>query len=328
MADCIVSGEILDANNELAEGIRVYAISVIRADLITDRDQKLIATSDEDGLISFTLPQGATATLQGNFYVNGQTFAANFTVTIPSAATADLIDLVAAATFPTQGAVVKSNGTALASLFGTFDFSSAFTITESPTSELNIDLASSTESVQDTVGTMAPAALLTYNDTPGTLTLTPLAANRIWAGPATGADAVPTARLLVAADVPDISATYALASALTSEASARAAADLLLAPLTPTVNAQTGTTYTLQASDNGKIITLSNAAGITLTVPAGLGAGFNCLFVQIGAGTVTLAASGTTINNRQGFLTLAGQYAVGSLVAYAANVIAFGGDAA
>ena len=33
------------------------------------------------------------------------------------------------------------------------------------------------------------------------------------------------------------------------------------------VNAQTGTTYTLTASDNGKVVTLDNASAITLTVP-------------------------------------------------------------
>jgi hypothetical protein len=38
-------------------------------------------------------------------------------------------------------------------------------------------------------------------------------------------------------------------------------------PVPASVNAQTGTTYTLQASDNGKVVTFDNAAAITLTVP-------------------------------------------------------------
>jgi len=37
-------------------------------------------------------------------------------------------------------------------------------------------------------------------------------ANRVWAGPATGADAAPTFRALVAADIPDLSSVYAAAS--------------------------------------------------------------------------------------------------------------------
>jgi hypothetical protein len=97
-------------------------------------------------------------------------------------------------------------------------------------------------------------------------------------------------------------------------------------PLTADINAQTSTTYSLTTADNGKIVTLSNASPITVTVPAGLGAGFNCVLAQIGAGQVTLSASGTTINHRLNHLKLAGQYATASLVAYAANTLAFSGD--
>lgn len=48
--------------------------------------------------------------------------------------------------------------------------------------------------------------------TSGTLavSLATQAANRVWAGPTTGADATPTFRALVAADIPDLSATYAV----------------------------------------------------------------------------------------------------------------------
>ncbi len=92
------------------------------------------------------------------------------------------------------------------------------------------------------------------------------------------------------------------------------------------VNAQTGTTYTLVAGDNGKIITLNNAAAITLTVPSTLPTGFNCTIIQLGAGQVTVTASGVTIQNRQSHTKLAGQYAMATLVEYSANVLAFQGD--
>lgn len=94
------------------------------------------------------------------------------------------------------------------------------------------------------------------------------------------------------------------------------------------INAQTGTTYTLVAADNGLVITLSNAAAITVTVPSGLGAGFSCMLVQLGAGQVSLTASGTTVNNRQAHLKIAGQYGMATLVAYVANTFVFGGDTA
>lgn len=95
---------------------------------------------------------------------------------------------------------------------------------------------------------------------------------------------------------------------------------------TAQVNAQTGTSYTLLASDNGKVLTFSNASAVTLTVPSGLGAGFNCLIVQIGAGAVTPTVSSTTINQRQSFTKTAGQYAIATLVSYAADTFALGGD--
>lgn len=93
-----------------------------------------------------------------------------------------------------------------------------------------------------------------------------------------------------------------------------------------TVNAQTGTTYTLVSSDNGKVITFNNAGAITLTVPSGLGNGFNCTVVQIGAGQVTFTASSTTISNRSSFTKTAGNKAMATLVAYAADTFVTGGD--
>lgn len=94
------------------------------------------------------------------------------------------------------------------------------------------------------------------------------------------------------------------------------------------VNAQTGTTYTLLTTDNGKVVTCSNASAITVTVPSGLGAGFNCMVIQKGAGQVTFSASGVTINNRQGHTKTAGQHGVVSLVADVANNFYLGGDTA
>lgn len=94
------------------------------------------------------------------------------------------------------------------------------------------------------------------------------------------------------------------------------------------INPQTGTTYTIQASDNGKVITCSNAGAITVTVPSGLGVGFNCMVIQKGAGQVTFSPSSTTINNRQSHTKIAGQHGIVSLVADVANNFYLGGDTA
>ena len=64
-----------------------------------------------------------------------------------------------------------------------------------------------------------------------------------------------------------------------------------------TLNAQTGTTYTAVASDSGKLVTLSNASAITLTLPPSVYAvGEQINFVQLGVGQVTFAqGAGVTI---------------------------------
>lgn len=78
-------------------------------------------------------------------------------------------------------------------------------------------------------------------------------------------------------------------------------------------NAQTGTTYTVVASDHAKIITLSNASAITLTIPqqstTTLRQGFWCIIRQIGAGQVTVAKQGSdTINSIGSATKLRAQY--------------------
>jgi hypothetical protein len=94
------------------------------------------------------------------------------------------------------------------------------------------------------------------------------------------------------------------------------------------INDQTGTSYTLVAGDNGKVVVLDNASAVTVTVPSGLGAGFNCSFVQKGAGQVSFSASGTTVNNRQSHTKINAQYGVASIVAYAADTFVLAGDTA
>ena len=62
-------------------------------------------------------------------------------------------------------------------------------------------------------------------------------------------------------------------------------------------NNQVGTTYTIQASDAGKIITCNNGAAIAVTLPDGLAVNFQCTVIQVGAGKPTVTRSGTdTVN--------------------------------
>lgn len=66
------------------------------------------------------------------------------------------------------------------------------------------------------------------------------------------------------------------------------------------VNAQTGTTYTVLATDMGKLITFNNAGAVAVTVPAATTPGFGTskMFevLNLGAGTVTMTPTTSTVN--------------------------------
>jgi hypothetical protein len=82
------------------------------------------------------------------------------------------------------------------------------------------------------------------------------------------------------------------------------------------INTQSGTTYTIDATDNGKVIQTTGASAITITIPSGLPTGFNCTIVQMGAGQITF--SGTYLN-RTGFTKSASQYSVMSILNLGTN---------
>lgn len=95
------------------------------------------------------------------------------------------------------------------------------------------------------------------------------------------------------------------------------------------LNAQTGTSYTLALTDVAKVVTLTNAASITVTVPTDASVAFpigtQILLYQGGAGAVTIAGdSGVDVRNQAG-LEMGGQYAVAGLLKLATDEwVAFG----
>ena len=111
-----------------------------------------------------------------------------------------------------------------------------------------------------------------------------------------------------------------------SSTASGALSNLGAASINANLNDQTGTTYTLQSSDNGKVVTLDNPSAITLTVPTGLAAGFNCMIVQKGDGLVTITPSGVSVTNRSGGTKTGGKNAIVSLIALTATYFISGGD--
>jgi hypothetical protein len=82
------------------------------------------------------------------------------------------------------------------------------------------------------------------------------------------------------------------------------------------INTQAGTTNTIDATDNGKVIQTTGASAITITIPAGLPTGFNCTVIQMGAGQITFSG---TYFNRTGFTKSASQYSVISILNLGSN---------
>lgn len=90
------------------------------------------------------------------------------------------------------------------------------------------------------------------------------------------------------------------------------------------LNAQTGTTYTLVAGDSGKLVTLANASAITLTVPPSVfSVGEQINIAQTGAGQVTFAqGAGVTIVSTGATASapkISKQYAAATVICTASN---------
>ena len=93
-------------------------------------------------------------------------------------------------------------------------------------------------------------------------------------------------------------------------------------------NAQTGTTYSLVLADQDKLVTLTNASAITVTVPNGIfSVGQSVNLQQLGAGQVTVASDGTTTIVGTG-LSLRTQYSAATLICTGTNTFTLIGDLA
>ena len=96
-------------------------------------------------------------------------------------------------------------------------------------------------------------------------------------------------------------------------------------------NAQTGTTYSLVLTDQDKLVTLSNASAITVTVPNGIfSAGQQINVQQIGAGQVSIVSDGTTVLTSTGATSTApnlrAQYSAATIICTSSNNFTVIGD--
>jgi hypothetical protein len=107
-----------------------------------------------------------------------------------------------------------------------------------------------------------------------------------------------------------------------------------VATLDLTFNAQTGTTYTLVAADaNNKLLTLTNASAITLSVPNGIfTVGQQINIQQRGVGQVSIVSDGTTVLTSTGATSTApklrAQYSAATIICTSSNNFTVIGDVA
>ena len=89
----------------------------------------------------------------------------------------------------------------------------------------------------------------------------------------------------------------------------------ILAQAIVAINAQTGTTYTTVLADAGKLVSITNAASQTVTIPpnssVAYGVGDQINILALSTATTTIAAgAGVTLNSNGAKLVLNGQFAV------------------
>jgi hypothetical protein len=82
--------------------------------------------------------------------------------------------------------------------------------------------------------------------------------------------------------------------------------------------------FTLAAADNNKVFLITSASAVTITVPASLPIGFSCQVIQGGAGTLSFAGSGVTLNSANGLTTRTTNSVIGLVLNSATLGFVFG----
>jgi hypothetical protein len=229
-----ITGTLYKGDGTAAANAKLSVTKVVKNGVIVSTSTRSIV-ADASGNVSFNVLRGATITIKGDCVIGDSDLAQGVSFVVPNASTATLESLAAVATFPSTGLTVKLNGSAQPNKIGTLDFGSGITATESPTGEMNLSVttAAAIDDLTDvTITTPAAGQFLRYgtswensaigaSDLPSAIDATKIGAGTVnntqW-----GYLSTLTGPVQAALDA------KALATDLTSEASARASADTTL----------------------------------------------------------------------------------------------------
>jgi hypothetical protein len=118
----------------------------------------------------------------------------------------------------------------------------------------------------------------------------------------------------------DAASTYLTTTNAASTYLTQTNASTTYASKSPTINTNTSTAIAVDSTFNNTMTTCNNASAITVTLAANLAVGFNCSFMQLGAGKITVAAtSPATIYSYGNQYRSAGPYAVVSALCTSTN---------
>lgn len=176
-----VTGTISKADGSACAFCQVQIVRARKGGVIVGGTTAPVS-SNGSGVVTLTLLRKSLTTIRGDFSVGRYNFRQGLELYIPDESTADLEDLLTGedALMALIGALGGGSGS-VTSVGLTLP--NIFSVTGSPITSTGVIAA----------------------------TLATQQANRVWAGPATGSDAAPTFRALVAADIPSLSSLYSSA---------------------------------------------------------------------------------------------------------------------
>lgn len=214
--DLTVTGTVYDGENNLAANVRIrftplsVSGAAIWSSAVWGKTNASGVIKANDGSSDLILIAGGTYRVEGR--ILGFDDSDGATVTLPSSGPVDFATLVADAAYVESGITVKDEGTALPGLFTSINFVGSGVAATNVGGVATITVAGGGSGTVTSVALTAPSIFSVAGSpitTSGTLALSlaTQAANRIFAGPGSGADAAPTFRALVSDDIPALAAS-------------------------------------------------------------------------------------------------------------------------